>query len=90
MYFHPEIEIKYIDSHKCHEFTCNAKNCKGKGKNPCLVCQFLDMKDKASNKTLHMHTINCWGQEIVDQSDDTDTIKTARQALKGAVLWTVP
>lgn len=48
--------------------------------------RFLDTKDKASTKTLRVHAINCWGREIVNRSDDADTIEAARQALKGAEL----
>ena len=85
-FFHPAIKIKYIEGCKCHEFTCNAKTCKGKGKNPRVVRQFLDLKDKALTKTLHVHAINCWGREIVDKSEDANSIESERQALKGAEL----
>jgi hypothetical protein len=61
-------------------------NCKGKGKNPRVVRRFLDTKDKASTKALRGHAINCWGRDIVDQSDDANTIESAREALKGAEL----
>jgi hypothetical protein len=85
-FFRPDVEITYIDGRKCHEFTCNAKNCRGKGKKPRIVRRFLDTKDKASTKTLRVHAINCWGQENVDGSENAADIKSARDALKGAEL----
>ena len=33
-FFNSEVKIKYPDGRNCHEFTCSAKYCKGKGKNP--------------------------------------------------------
>ena len=71
---------------KCHEFTCNAQNCKGKGRNPRIVRHFLDMKDKTSTKTLRVHAINCWGQENVKNSENASNITSARESLKGAEL----
>jgi hypothetical protein len=85
-FFQPEVSIKYIDDRKCHEFTCNAKSCKGKGKNPRVVRRFLDTKDKASTKTLRVHAINCWGRENVDKSENANDIASARDALQGAEL----
>ena len=85
-FFRPDIKTTYIDNRKCHEFTCNAKNCKGKGKNPRVVRRFLDTKDKASTKTLRVHAISCWGRENVDNSDNASNIESAREALKGAEL----
>src|ERR1700688_671689 len=77
-FFRPDVKITYIDDRKCHEFTCNAKNCKGKGKNPRIVRRFLDTKDKASTKALRVHAINCWGQENVDGADNAVDIESAR------------
>ena len=85
-FFWSEVEIGYVDGRKCHEFTCNAKNCKGKGKNARVVRRYLDTKDKASTKSLRAHAIKCWGQEIVEKSEDTKNIASAREALKGTEL----
>ena len=85
-FFRSEVDIIYIDGRKCHEFTCNAKNCKGKGKNPRVVRHYLDTKDKASTKGLRAHAIKCWGQEIVEKSEEAKNITSAREALKGAEL----
>jgi len=30
-FFQTQVKISYVDGRKCHEFTCNAKNCKAKG-----------------------------------------------------------
>lgn len=85
-FFRSEVEIGYVDGRKCHEFTCNAKNCKGKGKNAHVVRRYLDTKDKASTKSLRAHAIKCWGQEIVEKSEEAKNIGSAREALKGAEL----
>jgi hypothetical protein len=85
-FFRPDVKITYVDDRRCHEFTCNAKNCKGRGKNPRIVRHFLDTKDKASTKTLCVHAINCWGQENVDNSENAGNIESARAALAGAEL----
>ncbi len=47
---------------------------------------YLDTKDKASTKSLRSHAIKCWGQEIVEKSEDARNIASAREALKGAEL----
>ena len=85
-FFQSTVEIAYVDGRKCHEFTCNAKNCKAKGNNPRIVRRYLDTKDRASTKTLRAHAIKCWGQEIVDKSEDAKNITSAREALKGVEL----
>jgi hypothetical protein len=41
-FFQSEVGIVYIDDQKCHQFTCNAKHCKGKGKNVHIVRRYLD------------------------------------------------
>ena len=85
-FFQPTVKITYVNNRKCHEFTCNARNCKGKGRNPRIVRRFLDTKDKASTKTLRVHAINCWGQENVNNSENAIDITSARESLKGAEL----
>lgn len=85
-FFQSNVNIVYVDERKCHEFTCNAKHCKGKGKNARIVRRYLDTKDKASTKSLRAHAIKCWGQEIVEKSVDAKNIASAREALKGAEL----
>jgi hypothetical protein len=85
-FFQSEVAIVHVDGRKCHEFTCNAKHCKGKGKNARVVRRYLDTKDKASTKSLRAHAIKCWGQEIVAKSEEATNIASAREALKGAEL----
>src|SRR5258707_15863287 len=85
-FFRSEVDIVYVDDRKCHEFTCNAKHCKGKGKNARIVRRYLDTKDKASTKSLRAHAIKCWGQEIVKKSEEARNIASAREVLKGAEL----
>lgn len=85
-FFRSDVNIVYVDNRKCHEFTCNAKHCKGKGENARVVRRYLDTKDKASTKSLRVHAIKCWGQEIIEKSEDAKNIASAREALKGAEL----
>jgi hypothetical protein len=85
-FYQSKVKIAYVDGRKCHEFTCNAKNCKAKGSHPRIVRRYLDTKDRASTKTLRAHAIKCWGQEIVEKSEDAKNITSAREALKGAEL----
>ena len=73
-FFQSEVAIVHVDGRKCHEFTCNAKHCKGKGKNARIVRRYLDTKDKALTKSLRAHAIKCWGQEIVEKSEDSKNI----------------
>jgi hypothetical protein len=85
-FFNSEVKIKYPDGRKCHEFTCSAKYCKGKGKNPRTVRRYLDTKDRASTKSLRAHALHCWGPEIVEKSEEASNIASARDALKKADL----
>jgi len=49
-FFHPDVKIRHVDGRKCHEFSCNAKNCKGKGKNPPPRSTFSRHKRQGINK----------------------------------------
>jgi hypothetical protein len=69
-----------------HDFTCNAKMCKGKGKNPRLVRRYLDTSDKNSSGSLHRHAKLCWGEENIARADEAKNIEEARRALKEAKL----
>jgi hypothetical protein len=69
-----------------HDFTCNAKVCKGKGKNSRLVRRYLDTRDSKSTGSLRRHAKVCWGEENVARADEVKNIDDARQALKGAKL----
>lgn len=87
VFFRSSVNVVYVNGRKCHEFTCDAKHCKGKGQsNPRVVRHYLDTKDKASTKSLRSHAIKCWGSEIVEKSEDAKNISAAREALKGAEL----
>ena len=48
VFFRPEVKISYVDGRCVHDFTCAAKQCKGKGKNSRLVRRYLDTGDKKS------------------------------------------
>ena len=84
-FFRPEVEISYVDGRRVHDFTCAAKHCKEKGKNPRLVHRYLDTGDKKSTSSLHRHATICWGDEVVRDAAAAKDIASARDALKGAV-----
>ena len=69
-----------------HDFTCNAKNCKGKGKTPRQVRRYLDTGDSKSTGSLRRHAKLCWGSDIVAQADATKDVGIARAGLKDAEL----
>jgi hypothetical protein len=69
-----------------HDFTCNAKVCKGRGKNPRLVRRYLDTSDSKSTGSLRRHAKICWGEENIARADEAKNIEQARQALKDAKL----
>ena len=69
-----------------HDFTCNAKVCKGRGKNPCLVRRYLDTSDSKSTGGLHRHAKICWGEENVARADEARNIEEACRGLKDAKL----
>jgi hypothetical protein len=83
-FFKTEVTISYIDGRQAHDFTCAAKSCKGRGKNPRLVRRYLDKGDRKSTGSLTRHARICWGRETVDQASGQD-IDSARKALKGAI-----
>jgi hypothetical protein len=84
-FFHPDVVISYVDNRCVHDFSCAAKQCKGKGKNPRLVRCYLDTGDKKSTSGLCRHAIICWGEEVVKEAAEAKDIASARDALKGAV-----
>jgi hypothetical protein len=69
-----------------HDFTCAAKQCKGKGKNARLIRRYLDTGDSKSTGALRRHAKLCWGEANVAKADEARDIDAARDALKGAVL----
>lgn len=85
-FFSPEVAITYVNGRRAHDFTCSAKNCKGKGSNPRLVRRYLDKKDKGSTSGLRRHAKICWGEENVERAVEAKNIESARNALKKAKL----
>ena len=75
-----------VHRRRVHNFTCAAKNCKGKGANSQMVCHYLDTGDRSSTSGLCHYTVVCWGEEIVKEACATKNIKMARDGLKGAEL----
>ena len=84
--FRPEVLINYINGRRAHDFSCAAKQCKGRGKNPRLIRRYLDTGDSKSTGSLRRHAKACWGEENVARADQAGDIDTAQNALKGAVL----
>lgn len=84
-FFRPEVEINYVGGRRVHDFSCGAKHCKGKGKNPRLVHRYLDTGDKKSTSGLRRHASICWGEEIVKEAAEAKDIASARDALKGGL-----
>lgn len=74
-----------MNGRRVHDFSCAAKICKGKGKNPQLVRCYLDTGDKISTSGLHQHANVCWGEQIVKEAAVAKDIASARDVLKGAV-----
>jgi hypothetical protein len=85
-FFRPEVDISYVDGRRTHDFTCAAKNCKGKGKNPRLVRRYLDTSDKASTSGLRNHADKCWGADTVKEAAKAADVDAARKALAGAEM----
>ncbi len=80
------MDISYVDGRCTHDFTCAAKNCKGKGKNPRLVRRYLDTGDKASTSGLRNHAEKCWGADTVKEAAKAADVNAARKALAGAEM----
>ena len=74
-----------MDGRRVHDFSCAAKQCKGKGKNPWLVRRYLDTRDRKSTSGLRRHANICWGEEIVKGAAEAKDIASAQDTLKGAV-----
>lgn len=85
-FFHPDPEINYVDGRRVHDFICNAKVCKGKGKSPRRVRRYLDTSDKKSTGSMRRHAKVCWGEENVARADESANINASREALKNAKL----
>jgi hypothetical protein len=85
-FFQPEVIVSYIDGRRAHDFTCAAKHCKGRGKNPRLIRRYLDKGDKASTSGLKRHAECCWGKEIVVDAVNMKDLKAVRRSLKGATM----
>jgi hypothetical protein len=81
-FFSPLPTICYIDGRRVHVFECNAKPCKGKGRDPRCVNRYLDKKDAKSTGNLRKHARICWGEETVQACDDTKDVLAARVALR--------
>ena len=73
--------IGYIEGRRVHSFTCNAKMCKGKGKNGRDVRRFLGTSDATSTSNLRRHAKICWGEETIRAAGDTKDVHAARDVL---------
>lgn len=60
---------------------CNAKTCKGKGKNGQDVWRYLNTADMTSTSNLRWHAKICWGVETVTAASDTKDVHAAQAVL---------
>ncbi|KAF8219061.1 hypothetical protein L208DRAFT_1131753, partial [Tricholoma matsutake] len=78
-FYHPILDITYVNSHRCHEFKCAARSCKYKAHH------YLDTKDKASTGNMIKHANLCWGEEAWDAAnrckDATEAQETVMKPL---------
>ncbi|KAF8815963.1 hypothetical protein BYT27DRAFT_7230076 [Phlegmacium glaucopus] len=80
----PTIEI--IKGRHCHVFSCIAKSCKGKGRNPRCVNHFVDKRDASSTSNLRKHTKICWGEDVVKAVNATKDNKLAREVVAKSAM----
>ena len=78
-FFCPDPLIEYVDTRRCHTFTCAAKSC------TTGVRQFLDQKD-ASTSNMRRHAKKCWGDETVKLADSAKSPQEVRDKIAGAIL----
>ncbi|PBK90661.1 hypothetical protein ARMGADRAFT_1032205 [Armillaria gallica] len=63
-FYSPIPSIEYHDGHKCYVWTCMAKNCHHE------VNHFLDTTDAPSTKNLQNHVNKCWGEDMLNATDE--------------------
>ena len=80
-FFYPKPEIE-DGKQRCHVFKCFAEHCKGKGKEPRLIRCYLDTGDRNSTGSLHKHAKACWGEDAVQQVDETKNLTHAWEVVK--------
>jgi hypothetical protein len=73
--------IDHIDNCHIHVFTCNAKTCKGRGKNGRDVRQFLGTSDSTSTSNLGRHAKICWSGETVKAASNAKDVHAALAVL---------
>ncbi|TFK85080.1 hypothetical protein K466DRAFT_495396 [Polyporus arcularius HHB13444] len=81
-FFKPDVEIDWVDGHRCLVFRCAAKNCKtGKP-----LRRFLDKGDQSSGGNLFKHARKCLGDEAVDQAKDLGDATRVQATLVANIL----
>ena len=85
-FFKPTPIIDHIDDCCVHNFTCNVKTCKGKGKNGQNVGCYLNTVDATSTSNLRYHAKNCWGDETIAAASDTKDVHAAHAVLEKSNL----
>ncbi|KAF8060165.1 hypothetical protein FPV67DRAFT_1423908, partial [Lyophyllum atratum] len=83
-FFKPTPLVLSIDGRPVHQFVCNAKNCKGRGREARTVNRYLDTKDARSTGNLRKHAKACWGTEAVTAADATKDVDAAREVIRKA------
>jgi hypothetical protein len=76
-FFKPIPIIEYVDNRRAHIFTCNAKTCKGKGKNGRSVWRFLGTSDSTSTSNLRRHAKICRSEETIVVASNAKDVHAA-------------
>jgi hypothetical protein len=85
-FFKPIPIIEYVDNRRAHVFTCNAKTCKGRGKNGRSVRRFLGTSDSTSTSNLRRHAKICWSEETIAAASNAKDVHAARAVLAKSKL----
>lgn len=73
-----DVALSYEGGRPYVEFICSSTTCKAK--NGPAVRRYCDTKDKNSTGNMKRHAANCWGEDLVNDSLNSD-IESVRKAL---------
>ena len=77
-FFRPIPTIEHVNNRRAHVFECNAKQCKGKGRNDGRnIRRYLGTADAMSTSNLKRHTKGCWGEEMVEAASSVKDVHAA-------------
>ncbi|KAJ8582888.1 hypothetical protein M405DRAFT_749564, partial [Rhizopogon salebrosus TDB-379] len=81
-FYHPNPDIEYVNSRRCHVFKCAAKGCKQR------ICRFLDTGDAKSTGNLRKHVKVCWGEHALEAACETKNATEAQAVVIQSILET--